>query len=929
MGEAGQQFRERLEAFAREYRRQLPQRLREVKRAWNQALVSEDREQALGRLHGLVHGLAASGGTFGCDALSQAAHRLELFLKAVMDEASPLSPTREEQINAYLTGVTMAINGSPECAAEGYPEPLDEPDAAPLRPEKLVFLAVEDAPLARELSARIEQAGYAVRTFDRLEALRPALAEARPVALVADLEFGGTRAIREFNTGNGQPVPILFISGRGEFAARLAAVRAGGTHYFTTPVDAERLIATIGELTEGIQPEPYRILIVEDDPELASIYRFHLEHAGMAAQVAGDAFRAAEALDSFRPELILMDVHLPGCSGLELAATIRQQDRYAHIPIVFLSTEASAEWQPTAPNLDGDECLTKPVKPRRLLATVRPRVKRARSLARLSSRALSTLRELERQKFAQDESRERMRLAQLYADVGTWDWNIATGELHWSERIAPLFGGPAGDLETTYESFLNAVHPDDRQIVADAVRACVERGAAYDIEHRVLWPDGTVRWLHGRGGVSRDGRGRPSHMLGVVQDVTRRKLAEDDLIRARDEAERTNRAKSEFLSRMSHELRTPMNVILGFAQLLESDPGAPLAKPQEDSVQQILKAGWHLLQLINEVLDLARIEAGRIELSLENVNLVEVLDECRAHITPLAERRGIALHEQTGDAVSCLVHADRTRLKQVLLNLLTNAVKYNRDGGSISLALEFPAEDRVRLKVADTGIGLTEAQQGRLFEPFNRLGAERSEVEGCGIGLTIVRHLMELMGGGIGVESAPGTGSTFWIDLGLGAEAHLPDEARAARPATPGQEALPQRTVLYVEDNPANLKLVAQLLARRPDLRLISTHSADLGLEMARAQRPDLIILDINLPGMDGFEARARLRLYPETAEIPVIALSASAMPKDVERGLAAGFLRYLTKPIRIDRFLRTLDDILDDIQPAGRVPAQHESAGT
>ena len=417
------------------------------------------------------------------------------------------------------------------------------------------------------------------------------------------------------------------------------------------------------------------------------------------------------------------------------------------------------------------------------------------------------------------------------------------------------------------------------------------------------------------------------HSLAEKNLALEQKAAE--LAEARNTALRASEAKSQFLATVSHELRTPMNVILGFAQLLESDPGAPLAKPQEDSVQQILKAGWHLLQLINEVLDLARIEAGRIELSLENVNLVEVLDECRAHITPLAERRGIALHEQTGDAVSCLVHADRTRLKQVLLNLLTNAVKYNRDGGSISLALEFPAEDRVRLKVADTGIGLTEAQQGRLFEPFNRLGAERSEVEGCGIGLTIVRHLMELMGGGIGVESAPGTGSTFWIDLGLGAEAHLPDEARAARPATPGQEALPQRTVLYVEDNPANLKLVAQLLARRPDLRLISTHSADLGLEMARAQRPDLIILDINLPGMDGFEARARLRLYPETAEIPVIALSASAMPKDVERGLAAGFLRYLTKPIRIDRFLRTLDDILDDIQPAGRVPAQHESAGT
>jgi PAS domain S-box-containing protein len=507
-------------------------------------------------------------------------------------------------------------------------------------------------------------------------------------------------------------------------------------------------------------------------------------------------------------------------------------------------------------------------------------------------------------------SEERLQRSQSYANIGTWDWDITTGELYWSERIAPLFGGPQGHLETTYESFLNAVHPDDRQYVIDSVDACVGQGAQYDIEHRVVWPDGTVHWVKESGNVVRAADGTPLHMLGVVQDITRRKLAEEELILAREEAERANRAKSEFLSSMSHELRTPMNVILGFGQLLEADTATPLAPSQKEDVQQILKAGGHLLTLINEVLDLARIESGKIDLSIESVCAADVLQECTDLVEPLARQRGIRIVNEV--AAFFNVQADRTRLRQALINLLSNAVKYNRENGTIRCAAWRTPEGLVRIGISDTGVGLTAAQQQGLFQAFNRLGAENSAVEGTGIGLALTRDLVELMGGKVGVESVVGEGSTFWIELHAGQE----PVAQAAAASKDGAAASPgavQKTVLYVEDNPANLRLVAQILSRHPDIHLITAHTAELGLELACARRPQLMILDLNLPGMNGYELCAQLRLFDETRNIPCMALSANALPKDFERGLAAGFRRYLTKPLQVEEFVRAVQQFLAD----------------
>lgn len=766
-------------------------------------------------------------------------------------------------------------------------------------------------------------------------------------------------------------------------------------------------------------------------------------------------------------------------------------------------------------------------------------------------------------------AKERLRRGQMYANIGTWEWNIVTGDLFWTEQIAPLFGYPQGDLETSYENFLGAVHPEDRQAVVQAVADCIERDTPYEIEHRVIWPDGTVRWLLERGAVQRDSEGHPQRMIGVVQDIddrkraekaleeresllleaqqlaslgnwsadlvtgeliwsdeiyrifghepgsicptvassheaihpedkalveklellakkggrldvihrilrpdntvrhvheladvhfsadgqpvrmsgtvqdvterieaeqrlrdteqrfafavegagdgvwdwdmstgrmllspryeemlgynqgeieptldewtmsvhpsdladvqtslqdylqgrnpayavelrlrrkdgsykwvlcrgtvvtrssegtplrmigihtdiSERKKAELELVSAREAADRANQAKSEFLSSMSHELRTPMHAILGFGQLMEYDETLP--EEHKDSVKEILKAGHHLLQMINEVLDLAKVESGRIDLSIESVGLDSLLIECVSLVEPQAKNRNISI--KISEMIGMAVKADRTRLKQVILNLLSNAVKYNRDNGSIHIAASSQAGqgDRLQIKVSDTGRGISEERINELFQPFNRLGAEQSEIEGTGIGLTITRRLIELMKGKIYVSSKLGIGSVFTIDLPrdvIESQDSVLTGSATSQSSFDKNNISTENTVLYIEDNPANIKLVKQILKQVTDIHLITAHTPDLGIELAFANRPSLILLDINMPGMDGYQLLKIFKTETSLKEIPVVALTANAMPRDIERGLSSGFIEYLTKPFDIVKFLAAIKSAL------------------
>jgi len=404
-----------------------------------------------------------------------------------------------------------------------------------------------------------------------------------------------------------------------------------------------------------------------------------------------------------------------------------------------------------------------------------------------------------------------------------------------------------------------------------------------------------------------------------IRDITERRRFEQTLQQTNAElesaklaAEKASLAKSDFLSSMSHELRSPLNAILGFAQLMGSDSPSPTAS-QTKSIAQILEAGWYLLKLINETLDLAGIESGQAALSKESVAVAEIMSECQAMTEPQAQQRGIRMTFPRFDN-PIFVCADRTRLKQIVINLLSNAIKYNREQGTVVVDCTVSAPERIRISVKDTGAGLSPEMLAQLFTPFNRLGQEAGSVAGTGIGLVVSKRLAELMEGVLGVESTVGVGSVFWCDLNSAAAPQLKDQSGEAealvRPPVPVD--VPLRTLLYVEDNPANMELVEQLIARRQDLRLVTAVNGTLGIELARATQPQVILLDINLPGISGFQALKILREDPVTAHIPVVALSANAMPRDIAKGLQAGFFSYLTKPIQINEFMDVLDTALE-----------------
>jgi len=527
--------------------------------------------------------------------------------------------------------------------------------------------------------------------------------------------------------------------------------------------------------------------------------------------------------------------------------------------------------------------------------------------------------------FALQQERERALFALGAAGVGVWQRIDAT-HAYWSEAMYRLRGLDPDDPRPPHVLNRCCIHPNDEAQIEAMTERYRQSGQPYEWEFRVIWPDGTERWLVTRGRAVRDAAGQLEYMAGVNVDVTERRQAQA-LAQEGQRLEQLKRTQSEFLARVSHELRTPMNAVLGFAQLLAVDGREPLTTRQAERVGRIEAAGRHLLALIDDVLDLARIDVDQQPLAADPVELDELARETMDWVSAMALDAGITLRLQR-PYLSGRVRADRRRLGQIAVNLLTNAIKYNHPGGWVEVGSTVRGADETEqwaLTVRDSGRGLLPEQKKRIFEPFNRLGAELEGIAGTGIGLAIVRQLSERMGGQVELDSEPGVGSEFRI--------WLPADTEATRPASlDGIDELPLRPadgrrtaqdpardprlrVLCIEDNPVNQLLVTELLGLRPAVQLRCAGTGQDGIRQALEQLPDVLLLDMQLPDMHGNEVLAALRGRPVLSHCRFIALSANALPADIEAARTIGFDDYWTKPIHVTRFLAGIDALLDQVR--------------
>lgn len=691
--------------------------------------------------------------------------------------------------------------------------------------------------------------------------------------------------------------PIIVLSDLADQEIALAALQAGAQDYLFK----ERISPDV--LVRVIRYTLARAQAINDLLESEAKYREVIEQAAdgiFMSDLQGNLLEvnpaAAQILGYSREELLQANVI-----------------DFMIVPDAVASLQRLSKW-PTGSTLRTEQVLrrkdgstvfveanAKVVRPGLLQATIRDMSERRRSEEQLRAR----------------EADLRAIVAALREGVVVRD---ASGAItHCNQSAEQILGLTADQMmdRAAVDPLWRAVHEDGSPFPGDTHPAMnsLRSGQPYqDVIMGVHKPDGSLTWISiDTQPLFHPGATEPYGVVTSFSDITARKKADEEL-HARQAAEAASRAKSQFLSSMSHELRTPLNAIIGFAQLLEMDD---LLAEQHASVEYILTAGRHLLGVIGDVLDISLVESGRLHLSPEPVRLTDMMPELLHMLRPTAERRGIEIAVALQDGEALPVLADNQRLRQVLLNLLSNAVKYNRDGGIVTVAATLNRETgRLRICVRDTGRGIAPEDLDRLFTSFERIGAEQSNIEGSGLGLALVKSLAEAMNGAVGVDSVPGQGSTFWVELPLAVEvlpqmalAHSsrdalrrPEDVRSARSIT----------ILYMEDNPTNIQLMKQIIKMRPELRLVvSTDGLDA--LAVRGLRPDVILLDLHLPGLQGDQVLRELQADPATRDIPTFIISADASRHQIERLLDSGARAYLTKPLNVRHFLELLDDLIED----------------
>lgn len=1043
-------------------------------------------QKSMENLLGLSHKLRGAASTFGFAALSVAAEELEERTTEVLNSIWPPGDSELDSLQQMLSLLQKLAETEPSVTVRDIAnwELLAKKLNVGEERAKDVVIVDDDASFADVLKNQLTYFGFAVTHLDDHTKLQGYLSNHSPSVVLMDICFpgdmdAGVNTVNALKENGTLVCPVILLSIRGDVQARLNAVRLGCAGYLQKPVDVIEVVEHLNRLTDRVVAEPFRVIIIDDDQEVAELNAALLQQAGAEVIVVTDPIKSISAIRELSPDVILMDIHMPECDGFELSNVIRQHKTFMQIPIVFLSgTKMEDAWL-QAVYAGGDEFLRKNIEPKELVAVVLARArrnrdyksaidrleeseKRYRGLADSASEAIistdveghivywndsaanvfgydtteilgkpffTLIHEMYQEFYAKAFQRAALgkkpevkdRLVEAFGrrkdgsdvpiEISFTDWEVENqtyftsiirdvtsrkneeAKLRKKQDLIDLMhsvtrlANNATDWDTALHDSLTAMcgflrcpvghvfvqSPDNPNslissniwYLEDPVKFAafreitsrtefsqgeglpgrvLESGQVARIEDVTL-DDNSPRAqsavkLEIRGAVALPIEVRGSVVavmelftitrgpeidtelnfvlsnigiqLGLVLD---RMMAKDHLQEAKAQAEAANRAKSEFISSMSHELRTPLNAIIGFGQMLGFNPREQLSKTQETCVNHILSGGEHLLDLVDDILDLAKIEVGKVSISTEDILPTEILEECLPLIAPLAAKRGIDIVVPDAAVDIPMVRADHKRFKQVLLNLMSNAVKYNRENGSIFISFEETARDTLRITVTDTGAGIPKARQNELYKPFSRLGAENSEVEGTGVGLVICKNLVELMQGTLGFESEQGKGSAFWFELPLVTGEQTSAEAGDAFHGSQEQGVIPDMngTLLYIEDNPSNQELMEMIVSRIEGLSLLSAKTAEQGIEIASIKRPDIILLDINLPGMDGIEALKRLQKLESIKNTPVLALSASATQVDIDKGMQAGFLRYLTKPFQVVEMTNAIRNALED----------------
>ena len=752
------------------FKASLPEKISDIESLWVQ--IQKENAPDFVEMHLKMHSLVGTSGTFGADLLCLEARKIEQIIKSFIRDDFILDVDCIDKINGYLTKLNEIANNWEPFSVPIIPDNREEDES---EWKSNVYLVEDDVEIVTPIIKVLEQSGYRVFYYRKITEFEKEYGENdRASAIIMDMAFkegniAGAETIKRLEDEFDHFPPVIFISAHAEIDARLAAAQVGAKKYLTKPLNLNNLLFSVNELTGHKKLKPYRVLLIDDEIDILEYYSTVLRNDKIDVLSMSSPTEAYAAIEEFKPELIVLDLYMKECSGFDFAKVVRQNDEYAYIPIVFLSAELDTSTQLAAMDLGGDDFLIKPVNAEYFRQAILSRVKRARSMEYLHTNLASTLLDNKYQLITLDK----------HAFVSMADINGKI--IYVNERFVALSGYDRDELMGVNHRLLKSGKHSDA--FYKEMWETISKGNVWNGQICNKSRDGNEYWLETTIVPFLNEKGKPYKYVAVRTDISEIKkakedavLAEIEIIKAKEEAENANRAKSAFLSRMSHELRTPMNAICGFAQLLKLDAEDRFTPQQANNVEEIIEASNHLLNLINEILELSKIESGKLRITIEEVSFSSIVVATIKLLKPLLEEKSISLNiEMKGKPLSIAslnnddtkIKVDQFRFREVILNLLSNAIKYNYENGKIIIKLDTSGDNYFRISVSDTGKGIDDESLAELFTEFNRLTEENSAIEGTGIGLMIAKNTTELMDGKIGVESEIGKGSMFWVEFPL------------------------------------------------------------------------------------------------------------------------------------------------------------------